>query len=26
VPDINAGNTNACALMLGDRCAKLIDE
>lgn len=25
VPDINAGNTNACALMLGDRCASLID-
>ncbi|UWQ19919.1 GMC family oxidoreductase [Jannaschia sp. M317] len=24
VPDINAGNTNAVALMLGDRCADLI--
>lgn len=24
VPDINAGNTNACALMLGNRCADLV--
>jgi len=24
VPDINAGNTNAPAMMLGDRCADLI--
>ena len=26
VPDINAGNTNAPAMMLGDRCAKFIME
>ena len=24
VPDINAGNTNAPAMMLGDRCAEFI--
>ena len=24
VPDINAGNTNAPAMMLGDRCATFI--
>ena len=24
VPNINAGNTNAPAMMLGDRCADLI--
>lgn len=24
VPDINAGNTNAPAMMLGDKCADLI--
>lgn len=26
VPDINAGNTNAPAMMLGDRCAELVME
>jgi choline dehydrogenase-like flavoprotein len=25
VPDINAGNTNAPAMMLGDRCAHFIN-
>ena len=25
VPDINAGNTNAPAMMLGDRCAAFIN-
>ena len=24
VPDINAGNTNAVAMMLGDRCADFL--
>ena len=26
MPDINAGNTNAPALMLGDRCAGFVSE
>ena len=26
MPDINAGNTNAPALMLGDRCAGFVGE